>query len=153
MILNMVLPDYPMYRWEKWSVNEVPIYSIVLSNVEYVGIEYDLAPDDGTSSTTKTTYALSVNSSGVISGTPNGTADAISNQNVWFYYPNGIVGSKYVKYVGLFTDYTYRAAGAQRTGTSYEKGSTYYGEVTDLDPNAYPDDGAQDGYYYVKVTT
>ena len=32
-----------------------------------------------------------------------------------------------------------------------EKGDTNYGTVNSIDPNAYPENGEQDGYWYVKA--
>lgn len=37
------------------------------------------------------------------------------------------------------------------TTTTYSKGTTSYGTVESQDVDAYPDNGYQDGYWYVRV--
>lgn len=62
-----------------------------------------------------------------------------------------ITSRQIVMPIRIYTWNKYNAVATTSPTTTYSKGTTSYGTVESQDVDAYPDNGYQDGYWYVRV--
>lgn len=134
------------YYWQKYTVAEDPVYteeSVTLSigaNVYYCNDKMAVKRTNG---------------GALVWDLPNAFAKAEYIDGAYTTYPyfyNNEQNSNVLYYATMiYYGSPYTQKKYTLTGVKEVKGS-YISDVDSTDPNAYPENGVQDGYWYVKVS-
>lgn len=147
------------YTWGRYQVSYTTVEGEKVSlrgSNRYIGVGETYSIVDGQFAV-KTTNALRVtqsysSSSSLITNTPY---TIVVDGNVAFSSSQKVNETKYGSTLAKLTQITYVSASNityyYLPYTIDETKGSYIDTVSDVNPDAYPDDGIQDGYWYVKV--
>ena len=144
MIYNLPRKAKKKYTWYKDSVIRHEDI-VTASNRSYIYYH-----QNGTETPSVTFYSSISNSNGKLVGYGSSFTSGITRYGSFDYYFE-YNGNWWVNRTFEYGD-TGDTLYAQRVyiDERYEKGTTSYGTVASTNENAYPEDGYQDGYWYVR---
>ena len=139
MINNQYFKQSATYVWEKYSA-EQDTYSYYVEGAYDAGSELQ-GTIDGSSSYVFNSYDGTFATTGDVITIGAGQAGTVYAAN----------GNQLTRCTNTATGYRIQQKTSTHvSGTRWVKGDTDYGAVASLNANAYPQDGYQDGYWYVK---
>ena len=157
---------WPCYTWRRYRVDTVPLFvwdqwskTVVTKYTGNVSVTNSGGSQTATwSPTFPTNDPPKIDEENMTWRTRSGTWDGVNSGGSWIVRSKSLSNNCYfvtdVEQVTTSSVKFYYSKIARAIATTVDtQGSTHYGQVTSVDSEAYPDNGAQDGYWYVYNTT